>query len=56
MRIPSTFGDCKRPNKMRRAELAWRRELAARTIADVGHDVLAHNPAAADGVRAALAP
>ncbi|MET0187411.1 MAG: Rrf2 family transcriptional regulator [Pseudonocardia sediminis] len=41
---------------MRSAELAWRRELAGRTIADVGRDVVAHTPAAADRVRSALAP
>lgn len=39
---------------MRRAELAWRRELAARTVADVGRDVERTNPDAPDRVRAAL--
>ncbi|MDN5916127.1 MAG: Rrf2 family transcriptional regulator [Pseudonocardia sp.] len=45
---------CAVSQSMRRADLAWRRELAARTIADVGHDVVAHTPAAAERVRAAL--
>lgn len=39
---------------MRRAELVWRRELAARSLADVSDDVLRHAPDAADRVRAAL--
>ena len=39
-----------------RAELAWRRERAGRTIADVGDDVVAYTPAAAERVRAALMP
>lgn len=39
---------------MRRAELAWRRELAARSLADVADDVLRHTPGAADRVRDAL--
>lgn len=39
---------------MRRAELAWRRELAARSLADVSDDVLRHAPGAADRVRGAL--
>ncbi|MEU6700088.1 Rrf2 family transcriptional regulator [Pseudonocardia sp. NPDC046786] len=39
---------------MRRAELAWRRELASRSLADVAADVLRHTPGAADRVRTAL--
>lgn len=40
---------------MRRAELAWRRELAARSVADVAADVVRTTPAAPDRVRADLA-
>ncbi|MBN9736929.1 MULTISPECIES: Rrf2 family transcriptional regulator [unclassified Pseudonocardia] len=47
-------GSCAFSLSMRRAELAWRRELAARSLADVGDDVLRHSPGAADRVRAAL--
>ncbi len=47
---------CAVSQSMRRAELAWRRELAGRTIADVGDDVVAYTPAAAERVRAALMP
>lgn len=39
---------------MWRAEMAWRRELAARTIADVGADADEHAPAAAGVVRRAF--
>lgn len=41
---------------MRRAELAWRRELAARSVADVAHDVERTNPDAPQRVRSALLP
>lgn len=40
---------------MRRAELAWRRELAARTIADLRADVLREYPDAPADTRARLA-
>ncbi len=40
---------------MRRAELAWRRELAARTVADVRRDVERTSPDAPQRVRTALA-
>lgn len=39
---------------MRRAELAWRRELAARSVADVAHDVERTNPDVPQRVRSAL--
>ncbi len=39
---------------MRRAELAWRRELADRSVADVARDVERTNPEAPQRVRAAL--
>ncbi|BBG05236.1 BadM/Rrf2 family transcriptional regulator [Pseudonocardia autotrophica] len=39
---------------MRGAELAWRRELAARSLADVATDALRYSPDAADRVRNAL--
>ena len=39
---------------MRRAETAWRRELAARTVADVRDDVERTNPDAPERVRTAL--
>lgn len=39
---------------MRRAELAWRRELAARTLADIARDVERTNPEAPQRVGAAL--
>ncbi|GAA2820286.1 Rrf2 family transcriptional regulator [Saccharopolyspora taberi] len=41
---------------MRQAELAWRRELAARSVAGIARDVERHNPAAPQRVRAALLP
>ena len=41
---------------MRRAELAWRRELSDRSIADIAGDVERTNPDAPRRVRAALVP
>ena len=38
---------------MRRAELAWRRELAGRTVADIRDEVDAHAPAARAATRRA---
>jgi Rrf2 family protein len=38
---------------MRRAELAWRRELASRTIADLRDEVDDHTPAVGDATRRA---
>ncbi len=46
---------CAVSQSMRRAELAWRRELAARTLADVAADVTRQNPDAPGHIRAALA-
>ena len=45
---------CAISQSMRRADLAWRRELAERTIAGIGRDVLSTAPAAADRLREAL--
>lgn len=39
---------------MQRAEMAWRRELAARTVADLRADADEHAPAAAGAVRRAF--
>ncbi|ANY06995.1 RrF2 family transcriptional regulator [Pseudonocardia sp. HH130630-07] len=47
-------GSCAISVSMRRAELAWRRELAGRSLADVGTDVLRYSPDAMDRVRAAF--
>lgn len=41
---------------MRRAELAWRRELAARSVADIARDVERTDPDAPQRVRTALSP
>jgi Rrf2 family protein len=41
---------------MRRAELAWRRELADRSVADLARDVERTNPDAPQRVRASLLP
>ncbi|GAA4857069.1 Rrf2 family transcriptional regulator [Saccharopolyspora cebuensis] len=41
---------------MRRAELAWRHELAARSLADIAADVERTNPEAPQRVRDALLP
>ena len=41
---------------MRRAELAWRRELATRTVADIARDVERTNPDSPQRVRTALLP
>ncbi|MER5672878.1 RrF2 family transcriptional regulator [Pseudonocardia alni] len=41
---------------MRSAELAWRRELAARSLADVSADVVRSAPDAPQRARAALTP
>ncbi|MEJ8279617.1 RrF2 family transcriptional regulator [Pseudonocardia spirodelae] len=49
-------GSCAISLSMRSAELAWRRELAARSLADVAADVVRHAPDAPQRVRAALAP
>ncbi len=45
---------CVVSQSMRRAELAWRRELAGRTIADIAADVVRRNPDAPELVRDAL--
>ncbi len=45
---------CVVSQSMRRAELAWRRELASRTIADIAADVVRRNPDAPELVRDAL--
>jgi hypothetical protein len=39
---------------MRRAELAWRRELAAQTVADVREEADRHAPGACAAARRAL--
>ena len=43
---PSFDGPCAISASMRRAELAWRRELAGRTIADIQQEVDEYAPAA----------
>jgi Rrf2 family protein len=45
---------CRISLSMHRAELAWRRELAGRTIADVAADVAEHTPDVPGKTRAAL--
>jgi Rrf2 family protein len=51
----STFGaPCAIHSSMRRAELAWRRELAAQTIADLSSEVRQYAPAADSVTRRAL--
>ncbi|WP_192827140.1 RrF2 family transcriptional regulator [Actinopolyspora erythraea] len=45
---------CAVSRSMRQAELAWRRELASRTVADVIADVVRYNPEAPERVREAL--
>jgi Rrf2 family protein len=40
---------------MRKADLAWRRELAGRTLADLVAEVAEHNPRAPERIREALA-
>lgn len=42
---------CAIHTSMRKAELAWRRELAAQSIADIAATVDDHSPAAAERVR-----
>lgn len=44
---------CTISTSMRRAELAWRRELAGQTIADLRDEVDDHTPAARDATRRA---
>ncbi|WP_028850307.1 RrF2 family transcriptional regulator [Thermocrispum municipale] len=46
---------CAIAQSMRRADLAWRRELAARTIADVAAEAARHSPDAPERIRTALA-
>jgi hypothetical protein len=41
-------------SSMRRAELAWRRELAVQTVADIRAEAHHHAPAAPAAVRRAL--
>ncbi len=45
---------CVVSQSMRRAELAWRRELAGRTIADVAADVVRRDPDVPERIRVAL--
>lgn len=48
------FGEtCAVTTSMRRAELAWRKALAAQTIADVGAEAEAHAPGLTDYARRA---
>ncbi|GAA4975842.1 Rrf2 family transcriptional regulator [Pseudonocardia tropica] len=49
-------GSCAISLSMRAAELAWRRELAARSLADVAADVVRSAPDAPRRTRAALTP
>lgn len=51
----SSFAEpCAISTAMRRAELAWRRELAAQTIADLRAEADRHAPAAAAAIRTAF--
>jgi hypothetical protein len=51
----SAFAEpCAVSTSMRRAELAWRRELAAQTVADVRAEADRHAPGACAAARRAL--
>jgi Rrf2 family protein len=47
-------GPCAIHTSMQRAELAWRRELAARTVADIRDEVDEHGPGPSAAVRRAF--